>query len=296
MAPACYGFSVRSEEPLRFARNGGGQDALMVARLRGPAPVPGEAPLAEWVFGDGRARARLYAGGGVFTLWTSDVGWFRMAPADGTVEIPADGDEIRREQLLWTLPAMTCAEQRGDLAIHATGAEVDGEALLLAADDPASAAALALGFHCAGFRVLGDSGVRVRRPSGTAGAMLFPGAATLRVPDALIPGTPAGMTFVAAAGGSVLLALDADARGDGTPLPLRALVVVDGGARDAARLRPDDAFAALWPLVFHTHEEASQTRALAGLRALVGAVPAWRMAPPGAGDLEDAAERLVRAS
>jgi hypothetical protein len=47
MAPACYGFLVRSEEPLRFARNGGGQDALMVARLRGPAPVPGEAPLAE---------------------------------------------------------------------------------------------------------------------------------------------------------------------------------------------------------------------------------------------------------
>src|SRR4029453_8171040 len=118
---------------------------------------------------------------------------------------------------------------RGALPLHAAAVDLDGSAILLAAPGYHGKTTLAAAFLGAGFRILTEDIACCR-----VGELptLFPGPAMLRVRRPSyerleFPGT----RVVAEEPGRVHLALEGSARGDGTPVPLRGIVLlqVDDG-------------------------------------------------------------------
>lgn len=274
---ACYGFAVRSELPLAYLREGGG-DPLEVAAADLGGPAPGDRPLLEW-----RATpelpldAELHSDGQGFRLRIADAGWFSVEPDAGRVEVPADGG-LRTEERLWGIPALLCFRARGDLPLHAAAVETDRGAVLVAAPRTYGKTTMAAAFHRAGCRVLSEDTSCVRVG---AGAAIVPGPAMLRlrldvaerldVPGARLLGEDAERAHYAL-----------DAPGDCEPVPLRAVVFLDV-SEDTAALEPveqPEAIRDLWALSFRLPTEEDVSRSFAGVTDLAAAVPAFRLRRP----------------
>ncbi|HWH64837.1 MAG TPA: hypothetical protein VNS99_02000, partial [Gaiellales bacterium] len=101
----CFGFSIRSAIDLRFTRPGVSADQIEVVEMRGAEPQHDEPPLLNWTTSAG-VTGRLYGGGQIFDFWAENVGWYRIAPFDRTIEVPAGTDPWRREMHLWGVPSM----------------------------------------------------------------------------------------------------------------------------------------------------------------------------------------------
>jgi hypothetical protein len=292
--PSCFGFSVDSAVPLRFARCGGGDRRLRVAerkaqsgRLLGPA-------LFE-VHDRGRRMAQLRGRDGEFEFDVVDVGCYRVVPADGLIEVPAQADPIRRELVMWGVPATLCFSEHGGLSIHAAAVEVDGGAVLLAAPGHHGKTTLAVAFHRAGHRILTEDSVCC---SFVPDIHVRPGPGLVRVRGAS-GDIPAGLEPAQTRAGRTELAIAPERRGDCSPVPVRAVVFLreaDTRPRLTPRV-PHEALRDLWALHFAIGGPKTRARSFERITDLAHRVPCWDLArrlDPGL--LGETVERIVEAA
>jgi len=276
-----YGFSVRTQETLRFLRSGGGAETLVVVAGQEPQTRPEVEPLADWALAgtEYQARATLYRVERGYEFWTTDAGRYHVDLENGRIEIPARGDEIVREQRLWGIPVMLCYLHRGDFPLHAAAVEMGSGALLFAAPSRYGKTTLALAFHRLGYRVLSEDLVCCRL--GTSCEVL-PGPAVVRVRTDVYDGCPPrGMHVVVVRPDRTYLGLDDDRKGSSAPVPIKAIVFLREA--DDLRIEPATASVALadiWHLNFRLATNEFRARSFQQLTRLAGSVPSWNLYRP----------------
>jgi hypothetical protein len=270
---SCYGFEPVSELRFEYLRSGGGEPFAVAELADEPDGLDGEL-VTEWTpIPDRRVWAKLYADGPRYRLWVDGFGTFAVDPAAPSVGLPAsDVDDVRREERLWGVPTMLCFLARGDLPLHAAAVDVGGGAVLLAAPGYFGKTTLAAGFDVAGYRVLAEDVSCVRF---SPEPQVIPGPAMLRVRRDVagsleLPGAHA----VAESGDRVHYSLDPARRGDSSPVPLRAIVLLRSG-EDGIALEPvpaADALRDLWPLSFRLPTVEDRERCFGGIARVAASV------------------------
>lgn len=262
---SCVGFGISSALPFRTLRSGYGP-ALLVDLRSGPEPRGEE--IVTW-----RPRTlnafhgRLLRLDHRYAFWASDAGWFVIDPSVPSISVDdvAEDEEasLIRELRLFGVPASICAMERGDVAIHASAVEIDGQAVLFAGPSMHGKTTLAAAFTARGHRLLSEDTARcavsmepvihpgpavVRLRSDVADHMRVPHATGLPAPDGRVP-----------------LIFDTDRRGTGAPVPLGAIVLLRSddevnltpvSAHEAAR----DLFALSFRLPLAEHRSATFAR------------------------------------
>ncbi len=273
----CFGYAIRSEIDLRFTRPGVSADRIEVVEMRGAEPHHDEPHLLHWMTSAGVA-GRLYGGGQIFDFWAENVGWFRIAPFDRTIEVPVETDALRRETHLWGVPSMVTFTCQGDLSLHAAAVERNGRAVIVAAPGKHGKTTLALALHVAGCRLLTEDIARVRMQPQPC---VMPGPAMLRMRSN--PDVPDGMRLAEMGTTRAYLEIEPDRRGDGGPVPLAAIVLLRVGEGPELRLERADSAAAIrdmWVLAFRIPETADRTRTFQQLTDLTTAVPVYNFHRP----------------
>ncbi len=293
-APSLFGFSVASQVPLRFLREGGGVEPLRVSLGAADAQRPREGFIVEWPLRGGATEvmATLYDVPGGFEYWTSDAGRFHVDVERGRIEVPPMADEILREQRLNGIPMALAFTQRGDFALHAAAVEVDGGAILLAAPSRFGKTTLALAFHERGYPMLAEDLICCRPSTHEA----FPGPAVIRLRPDVYDGTPPpGFVEVAARPDRVFLAPEPGRRGSAGPRPIRGIVFLREGASVEVRAAaPAEALRDLWHLNFRLPTSEAREQSFRMLSALIGGVPVWNLHRPFRLDaLGDTVEAIV---
>jgi hypothetical protein len=230
---SCMGFAIRSTLEFQTLRSGGGTP-LEVTSWSGPDPTGEE--LVTW-----RARptnpfhGRLLRSGAQYAFWASDAGWFVIDPAIPRIAVEDPEFSLLTELRMFGVPASLCASSVGDIALHASSVEIDGQAILLAGPSMHGKTTLAAGFAARGHRLLGEDTARCSL-SPTIAAYPGPSVVRLRsdvashidIADAMQRPMP---------NGRVSLLLNADQRGDGAPVPLRAIMLLRSSAEEVS-LKP----------------------------------------------------------
>ena len=277
----CFGFAVRSSLPFHYLRAGDGSPLDVSAPSAVEDGDIGET-LLEWAPSSRFPLAgRLVRAEPGFRLFVDTWGWFLIDPAAPQVTLPATENLVRREERLWSIPAMLCFLARGDAALHAAAVEVAGRAVVLAAPGSFGKTTLAAAFHAAGHRLLSEDTACIR---GGEAPLVVPGPAMLRlrhdvarqleIPNATRIGTVED--------DRVHLALDPAVRGDCTPVPLRAIVLLrhaDEGFR-IEPASPDQAVRDLWALSFRLPTDADRARCFTQVVDLARSVPVWNLYRP----------------
>jgi hypothetical protein len=275
---AVHGYEVRSSFACRFLRRPGSGDPLEL-RETAREPQPTTEPLLEWTPRPLRDfTAKLFAQDGSFQFWTNREGWFSIDPETPSITAQAGVDPIRREARLWGVPALLCYMRRGNIPIHAAAVEVGGRALLFPAPGRNGKTTIASAFLRAGHRVLSED---LTCCDTTQTPSLYPGPAMLRVRRDVYENLEIPSTHpVAEDEDRVHLALDDDARGDGSPVPIAGVVFLRRGdgappvvERRAARASIPD----LWALSMNLPTEEDRSRCFQGVAALAGSVPTWNL-------------------
>lgn len=276
----CHGFDIDTGLPLRLARRtGGGDEALEVRRTDTSPAEPDATPLRRWDPEPGRPfSGRLHCLADGYGFWADELAFFRVEPREGRIQVAPAAESAHWEPRLWGVPTALCFIARGDLSLHAAAIEVDGRGLLLAAPGRSGKTTLAAAFHVAGHRVLAEDLCRCRvDPVPVA----YPGPAMLRLRhdsyEKLRPIPHARVT--AQDSDRVHVALDEAVRGDGTAVPLGAIVTVniDEGPPRLERAAPEAAIPDLWAMSFHLPTDSDRARCFRGVAALAHAVPVWRL-------------------
>lgn len=281
VAPSLYGFTVRTDQTLRFLREGGGAESLDIVAGPESSSRPPVEPIADWALAgtEYEARATLYPTEHGYEFWATDAGRYGIDLKNGRIEIPATGDEIIREQRLCGLPMMLCYIHRGDFPLHSATVELGDGAVLFAAPSRYGKTTLALAFHRYGYRILSEDLVCCR--SGSS-CQALPGPALVRMRADVYDGSPpVGTHVVVARPDRIYLALDDDRKGSSAPVPIKAIVFL----READELRmervaPPTAVADLWHLNFHLATSEFVARAFRQLTKLVSTVPCWNVYRP----------------
>jgi len=281
IGPSIYGFSVRTQQPFRFLRAGGGAEALEIVLAEGPQVRPEVEPLADWMLQGTQyeARATLYRVDRGFEFWVTDAGRFHIDPENRRIEVPDSDDPLVREQRLWGIPVMLCYLQRGDFSLHAAAVQMGSGAVLFAAPSRYGKTTLALAFHRHGYRILSEDLVCCRSENACE---VLPGPAVVRMRTDVYDGSPPpGMHVVAARPDRVFLGLDDDRKGSSAPVPIRAIVFL----REAEELRIEPvtapvALTDVWHLNFRLATNEFRARAFRHLTRLAGAVPCWNVYRP----------------
>jgi hypothetical protein len=278
---SCQGFTINSEYRFQFTRPGVSRDQLSVMPMLGDPPTPDQPQILDWQTELG-VVARLYGGGRIFTFWADAVGWFRIAPFDGTIEVPDDGtDALRREVQLWGVPTMLAFTRRGDLSLHAAAIDIGGAAVLVAAPGRFGKTTLSVAFHEAGHRLLSED---ISRLQLDPKPFVMPGPAIVRMREDTFDGTPpAGMSVASRARGRVELAIDQERRGDAAPVPVQAVVLLRESTDDPIRLQRVETMEAipdLWTLAFRLPESDDRSRAFQQVAAFADRVPVWNLFRP----------------
>jgi hypothetical protein len=278
---SCYGFRPVSTLPFEYLREGEGESLAIYEHEAEPDSGSGHL-VSEWTpVPNRRLWARLYAEGPRYRLWVEGYGAFAVDPQAPSVGLPVGGaDAVRREERLWGIPAMLCFLRRGDLPLHAASVDIGGEAVLLAAPGYFGKTTLAAGFDAAGYRVLAEDVSCIRLSTEAA---VVPGPAMLRVRHdvsdrVVLPGARA----VAESDNRVHFSLDPERRGDSSPVPLRAVVLLrkadDGIALD--RVHATVALRDLWPLSFRLPTAEDRARCFDGIAQLAASVRLWNLVRP----------------
>jgi hypothetical protein len=266
----CLGFSVRSDRPLHYLRAGTGSEPLTVTWGSGRPPPDTAAPLLVWDRPAAPFAARLHRVGRRFHLWVEQVGWFTVDTEVGEVGTPPDAACLRTQERVWGLPVLLCLLERGVLPLHAAAVDVGGRAVVLGAPGRGGKTTLAAACARAGLRVLAEDVAAI-----TATGSILPGPAMLRLRHDVVgmlgsvPGRVLGRDD-----DRVHLALEPP--GDGTPLPLGAVVLLRNGGGEGIELGPADPQAALrdlWSLSFNLPTTEDRARCFSALADLVACVP-----------------------
>ena len=282
MHGSCYGFRPVSALAFEYLRGGEGESLAIYEHEAEPDGEPGGRLVTEWTpIPNRRLWARLYADGPRYLLWVEGYGSFAVDPDAPSVGLPTGGESaVRREERLWGVPTMLCFLRRGDLPLHAASVDVGGEAVLLAAPGYFGKTTLAAGFDAAGYRVLTEDVSCIRLSSEPA---VVPGPAMLRVrrdvADRLV--LPRARA-IAESGDRVHFSLDPERRGDSSPVPLRAVVLLRSGDDGIAmeRVPAAEALRDLWPLSFRLPTVEDRARCFDGIVRLAASVRLWNLVRP----------------
>jgi hypothetical protein len=281
VAESCQGFTIHGEYGFQLTRPGTSRDQISVVPMLGEPPSPDQPQILDWQTETG-VVARLFGGGRIFTFWAEGSGWFRIAPFDGTIEIPdAVPEPLRREIQLWGVPAMLAFTRRGDLSLHAAAIDVGGAAVLVAAPGRYGKTTLSVAFHNAGYRLLSED---ISRLQLDPEPLVMPGPAAVRMREDTFDGTPpVGMSVASQARGRVELMIDRDRRGDATPVPVRAVVLLresQGDRIELERVATMDAIPDLWTLAFRLPEAQDRSRAFQQVAEFADRVSVWNLSRP----------------
>ena len=257
----------------------------MTARPFASTPTAGRKPArttGSWSNGvpspELRFHGRLYESGSGYRLWIEEAGWFQVDLEGARITVPASDDPVRREERLWSIPALLAFTARGDVALHAAAVEVDGGAVLLTAPRTFGKTTLAAGFWREGHRVLSEDLACVRP---TPEAAVVPGPAMLRLRNDVAERLELQEARrLPVDDERTHLALDEARRGDCEPVPLRGIVLLRPSdesprmerANAAERLRD------LWAVTSRFPTEERRARCFAQVAALADAVPIWDLA------------------
>jgi hypothetical protein len=274
----CYGLQVVSSLPFAYLRAGTG---IPLAVAVGPSPpiAAGTRLLREWPARPGRTLlARLYREGTRYLFWNELGEVFVVEPAALRVMVP-DMDPVRREDILWSLPASLCLLHLGYLPLHAAAVEVDGGALLLAAPGGFGKTTLAAAFYAAGQRVLSEDITCVTTQTPVA---VIPGPASLRLrPDVMDHLTLPGVEVVRRTDVRISLALDRASRGQCDPVPVRAVLLLRVAPDIAVtRVRATEAIADLWALSQSYADDVEHAQCFRHIVDLARSVPVWNVYRP----------------
>jgi len=278
----CFGFAVRSALPFHYLRGGGDGQTIDISAPSAVSDDQHGEVLLEWTpssrFPLAGSLVRADPG---YRLWIETWGWFLIDPETPHVTLPDTPNVVRREERLWSIPAMLCFLARGDTALHAAAVEVDGRAVVFGAPGSFGKTTLAAAFHAAGHRLLSEDTTCVRT---SETPLVVPGPAMLRIRHDVaqqleIPhATPVGTV----ADDRVHLALDPALRGDCNPVPLRAIVLLRRADR-GFRIEPvpsDRAIRDLWSLSFRLPTDADRARCFTAVADIARSVPVWNLHRP----------------
>jgi hypothetical protein len=266
----CFGYTVRTSLPLRYARRGGGREDLRVevgdaARPDWPCVLRWEPPAQPFA-------ARLHEGPDAYALEIEGVGWYGVDLRRARITVPPAADPVRREERLWGMPALLCFLHRGDLPLHAAAVEVDGRAVLLAGPGRAGKTTLAAAAQTAGLRVLAEDLSCVRVDGHPA---VLPGPAGLRLRTDVADRLPPCSAVVEVARDRDRAHLACRAAGSGAPVPVGAVLLLRSGSGPPGLtpVDPAEAVRDLWALSFRLPHQWSTEQSFCGAVALAGAVP-----------------------
>jgi hypothetical protein len=274
----CFGFRVDSPLPFHYLREGDGE-ALRVDADGGQEARPDDRLVVEWVPSpELRFHGRLYESGSGYRLWIEEAGWFQVDLDGARITVPVSDDPVRREERLWSIPALLAFTARGDVALHAAAVEVDGGAVLLAAPRTFGKTTLAAGFWREGHRVLSEDLACVRP---TPEPAVVPGPAMLRLRNDVAERLELQEARrLPVDDERTHLALDAARRGDCEPVPLRGIVLLRPSGESPRMERADAAetLRDLWAVTSRFPTEEGRARCFAQVAALADAVPIWDLA------------------
>jgi len=282
-----YGFEVHSPEPLRYLRERTGRAAprLRVVARDDDARPTGE-PLRRWLPRPGNPfRADLFAEGNAYRLRIEGLGWYRIEPEGREVWVPPTADPLRREERLYGIPLAVILARSGALPIHAATVQVGDGAVALAAPGKHGKTTLAAALAAAGHRLLAEDVSCCTLEDGPA---VLPGPALLRIrPDTFERLSVPGAEVTTSDDERVHLAMRGEARGDSSPVPLRAILFLhptDGPMRLVGK-EPHAAVQDLWVLATKLPTDEDRTRCFEAIARLAGQVPAFDLARPNRWDL-----------
>jgi hypothetical protein len=280
LAPAVFGFSIRSDIPLRFLRSGGGLESLAIASTENERSEPEGELLGEWPLQGTAfpAHARLFRAAGGYEYWTSDAGLFRVDVEGHRIVVPRSDDGLLLEQRLHGMPMILSFVARGDISLHAAAVEIGSGAVILAAPSKFGKSTLAFALQRAGHRMLSEDLICCRPATGQA----IPGPALFRIrPDVFDGQLPEGLFVVTRRPDRIFVGFDDATRGSGRPLPIRAIVFLrEADQLDMVPVTRPTALKDLWRLSFRTGTEDARADSFRQLTQLAGTVPCWNLHRP----------------
>lgn len=280
----CYGYSVRSALPLQYLRDGCGSPELFVDQFDpasdGQEEWSGSELVETWEI-DETTTLRLQRRGSTYRLDVNrgnayDVETSLVAPS---VRIPAT-QALASEERMWGVPLALCLLARGDVSVHSSAVDVDGTAVVFGGPSGGGKTTLAAAFVDAGHRLLSEDGTCMRL---NPVPQVVPGPALLRLRhDIAERWRPKGAYEVGVDADRVHLAIDVDRRGDCEPVPLGAVVLLQGGAEqiEITRLRSAEALAGLYDLQFQLSNAAALRQGFAAAAAVARSVPIYSLRRP----------------
>ncbi len=277
---ACYGYAVDAPFALRYLRDGHGP-TLSVREEEDREDVDDTAAIMEWSPDRGDTfRGRLLGEGSRYRLWIDGEGWYRIDVARRSIAVPESLDELRREERLWGVPLVLQILERGDLPLHAAAVEIAGQALLLAAPRRFGKSTLAAALSTAGHRLLSEDISCIRVGDRSA---VIPGPAMLRVRRDIVDHlTIRGAHQVGSNDDRIHFAIDPDRRGDTSPVPLGAIVLLHAmeGSPRLERVDARRAVQELWTVSSGLPTPAGKAMCFAGVVATARSVPTWHLWRP----------------
>ena len=274
-AGTCFGYAIQAPRTFTSLRQGSG--TALTLREDGTEPEdPGE-PLFHWT-DDGRDVVRLYVENDRYRLWMDGGDWFSVDPGQLSITSTRPVDDAKQEARALGFPAALCFMHRGDLAMHASGVDVEGSALLFAAPGLHGKTTLAGAFVREGFRLLSED-TTCYRPGLEPAAL--PGLAMLRIRrDVYEQLEMRHTTVVREDPDRVFLSVDQSLRGDSSPVPIRGVVFLRRSEDDDIRIEripAERAFPDLWSLIFRLPYDEDRARCFAGIAELSRSVPIWNL-------------------
>jgi hypothetical protein len=222
---SCMGFAVSSDLEFQTLRVGGG-DPLIVEDWSGPDPEGEE--LIRWRARPGNPfHGRLIRTDPGYAFWASDAGWYVIDQSIPKIAVEGGELSLISELRLFGVPSSLCATAAGDIALHASGVEIDGMGVLFAGPSLHGKTTLAGMFAAHGHRLLTEDTARVTT-SPIPG--LYPGPSIVRLREDVAPAIDIpNVERRQMPNGRVGLLTHADARGDGGAIPLRAIILLRTG-------------------------------------------------------------------
>lgn len=273
----CYGLEVRSDLSFTYLRPGRGTPIVVREEADGDARRPGELVQSWRPTRTGAAETRLYRCGDGYRVELGGGLRFRIGPGGRSFLLSRGADPAYREALLWGTPAAVTMSLRGDLPLHAAAVEVEGGAVLFSGPGGSGKTTLAAVFQQAGHRLLADDLTGCR--PGPAPAVL-PGPALARLrPDSIERLDLAAFVPAWRHPDRTFAAVDPDLRGDGGPVPLRAVVLLAplGGPFSLEPVSKAQAIRELWPMCFHLPGEEGTAGCFRQLGEILAGVPVYRL-------------------
>lgn len=274
----CVGYGIVSD--LTFLTIRAGEGAPLVIDERPGLRQMGSLVM-EWLPRPGNPfHGSLYRRGAEYAFWAADAGWFRIDPTRPAISVSPTDDKFRRELRLFGVPVALCAFHAGDITIHASAVEIDGQAVLFAGPSRFGKTTLAAAFTRAGHRLLTEDSTRC---AVDGAPVVYPGPAALRLrTDVAASMTIPGMTTGATYDDRTALVADRGQRGDGRPIPLRMILVprVGADAPTLTRTSAANAVRDLMALTFRPPFAESRANAFARVTDLASRVAMFDLTRP----------------